>query len=100
MNVKLNVKLNDATDGTVGSGHQREVGGKRVGEGGGGGKCEYEGEHGGEDEDINDIMAWWRPVTRDGRFWERFVDEAESETGAEAETQSEAETGAREAART
>ncbi|KAL2400178.1 hypothetical protein ABEF93_006044 [Exophiala dermatitidis] len=27
-----------------------------------------------EDEDEDDYMRWWRPVARDGRFWERFED--------------------------
>ncbi|EXJ77624.1 hypothetical protein A1O3_09852 [Capronia epimyces CBS 606.96] len=33
--------------------------------------------HGSEDRD--GVRAWWRPVTRDGRFWEQVVDEAEAE---------------------
>lgn len=34
-------------------------------------------------EDMDGVMAWWRPVARDGRLWEQFVDEAEVKAEAE-----------------
>ncbi|KAK7903341.1 hypothetical protein LTR67_001360 [Exophiala xenobiotica] len=33
--------------------------------------------------DMRDEMGWWRPVGKDGRTWERFVDEAERLAGKE-----------------
>jgi len=29
------------------------------------------------ENDMRDGMGWWRPVGKEGRTWERFVDEAE-----------------------
>ncbi|EXJ58949.1 hypothetical protein A1O7_06380 [Cladophialophora yegresii CBS 114405] len=53
------------------------------------GRLQSEGEAEAGEADVEEVPEWWRPVHREGRFWERRADDAD--TGAEAEAHAEPE---------